>query len=58
LFISDAWTNLKAETKEVYTTNVQNFIEVKKDFADKPTKQRMKEPNDFEGNPDEVRAWC
>jgi len=39
--------------------NVQTFIEeVRKDFADKPTKQRTKEPNDFEGNPDEVRAWC
>jgi len=57
--ISDAWTNLKAETKEVYATNVQNFIEeVKKDFTDKLTKRRMKEPNDFEGNPDDVRAWC
>jgi len=57
--ISNAWTNLKAKTKEVYVTNVQNFIEeVKKDFADKPTKRRMKEPNDFEGSPNEVRAWC
>jgi len=37
--ISEAWTSLKAETKEVYTTNVQTFIEeVRKDFADKPTK--------------------
>jgi len=57
--ISNAWTNLKAETKEVYATNIQNFIEeVKKDFADKPTKRRMKEPDDFKGNPDKVRAWC
>jgi len=57
--ISDAWMNLKAKTKEVYMTNVQNFIEeVKKDFTDKLAKQRMKEPNDFEGNPDKVRAWC
>jgi len=37
--ISKAWTSLKAETKEVYATNVQSFIEeVRKDFADKPTK--------------------
>jgi len=37
--ISHAWTNLKAETKEVYATNIQNFIEeVKKDFTDKPAK--------------------
>jgi len=37
--ISEAWTSLKAETKEVYTTNVQTFIEeVRKDFADKLTK--------------------
>jgi len=51
--ISEAWTSLKAETKEVYATNVQTFIEeVRKDFADKPTKRRMKEPDDFEGNPD------
>ena len=56
--ISEAWTNLKAKTKEVYATNVQTFIEeVRKDFADKPAKRRTKEPNDFEGNPDEVRAW-
>ena len=55
--ISKAWTNLKAETKEVYATNVQTFIEeIRKDFTDKPTKRRMKEPDDFEGNPDEVRA--
>jgi len=55
--ISEAWTNLKAKTKEVYTTNVQTFIEeIRKDFADKPTKRQMKEPDDFEGNPDEVRA--
>ena len=57
--ISKAWTNLKAETKEVYATNVQTFIEeIRKDFTDKPTKRRMKEPDDFEGNPNEVRAWC
>jgi len=57
--ISKAWTDLKDETKEVYTTNVQTFIEeVRKDFTNKPTKRRMKEPDDFEGNPDNVRAWC
>ena len=56
--ISEAWTNLKAKTKEVHATNVQTFIEeVRKDFADKPAKRRTKEPNDFEGNPDEVKAW-
>jgi len=57
--ISKAWTSLKAETKEVYAANVQTFIEeVRKDFADKLAKQRTKEPDDFKGNPDEVRAWC
>ena len=57
--ISEAWTNLKAETKEVYATNVQTFIEeIRKDFADKPTKRKMKEPDDFEGSLDEVRTWC
>jgi len=57
--ISKAWTDLKDETKEVYATNVQTFIEeVRKDFTNKPAKRRTKEPNDFEGNPDEVRAWC
>jgi len=57
--ISKAWMNLKAETKEVYATNVQTFIEeVRKDFADKPTKRKMKEPDDFKGSPDKVRAWC
>ena len=55
--ISKAWTDLKDETKEVYATNVQTFIEeVRKDFADKPTKWRTKEPDDFEGGPDEVKA--
>jgi len=57
--ISEAWTNLKAKTKEVYAMNVQTFIEeVRKDFTDKPAKKRTKEPNDFKGNPDKVRAWC
>ena len=57
--ISEAWTNLKTETKEVYATNVQTFIEeIRKDFADKPTKRKMKEPDNFKGSPDEVRAWC
>jgi len=55
--ISKAWINLKAKTKEVYTMNVQTFIEeVRKDFADKPTKRQMKELDNFEENPDEVRA--
>jgi len=55
--ISEAWTNLKAKTKEVYATNVQTFIEeIRKDFANKPTKRQMKELDNFEGNPDEVRA--
>jgi len=31
--------------------------EVKKDFTDKPAKWRMKEPDDFEKDPDEVKAW-
>ena len=32
--------------------------EIKKDFADKLTKRRMKEPDDFKGGPDKVKAWC
>jgi len=57
--LSNVWKDLKTETKDVYMTSVQNFIEeVKKDFADKPTKRQMKEPDDFKGSPDEVRAWC
>jgi len=53
--ISKAWTDLKDKTKEFYATNVQTFIEeVRKDFTDKPAKQRTKEPNDFEGSPGEV----
>jgi len=39
--------------------NVQTFIEeVRKDFTDKLAKRRIKKPDDFEGNPDKVRAWC
>jgi len=30
--------------------------EVKKDFADKLAKRRIKKPDNFKGNPDEVRA--
>jgi len=38
--------------------NVQTFIEeLRKDFADKPTKRQMKELDNFEENLDEVRAW-
>jgi len=56
--LADAWKDLEKETKNVYATSVQNFVEeIKKDFADKPTKRRTKEPNDFEGGPDEVKAW-
>jgi len=32
--------------------------EIKKDFADKLTKRRTEEPNDFKEGPDEVKAWC
>ena len=49
---------MKAKTKGVYTMNVQTFIEeLRKDFADKPTKRQMKELDNFEENLDEVRAW-
>jgi len=55
--LADAWNELRRETKDVYTTNIQNFVEkIKKDLADKPTKRRTKKPNDFEGGLDEVKA--
>jgi len=39
--------------------SVQNFVEeIKKNFADKPAKRRAKEPDNFEGSPDKVKAWC
>jgi len=57
--LSDAWKDLRSKTKDAYATSIQNFVEeVKKDFSDEPTQRRMKEPNNFEGNPDKVRAWC
>jgi len=57
--LADAWNKLGRETKDVYTTNIQNFVEkIKKDFTDKLTKRRMKESDDFKGGPDEVKAWC
>jgi len=57
--LADAWNKLGRETKDVYATNIQNFMEeIKKDFADKLTKRRMKEPDDFKGGPDKVKAWC
>jgi len=55
--LSDAWKDLRSKTKDAYATSIQNFVEeVKKDFSNKPTQQRMKEPNNFEGNPDKVRV--
>jgi len=57
--LSNAWKDLGKETKDVYATSIQNFMEeVKRDFADKPTKRKTKEPDDFEGSLDKVRAWC
>ena len=39
--------------------SVQSFVEeIKKDFVDKPAKRKAKEPNDFKGSPDKVKAWC
>jgi len=58
-FLSNAWKDLKKEAKDTYTTSIQNFMEeVKKDFADKLAKRKIKEPDNFERSPDEVRAWC
>jgi len=55
--LSNAWKDLGSETKDTYIASIQNFIkEVKKDFANKLTKRKIKEPDDFKGNPDEVRA--
>jgi len=57
--LADAWKDLGKETKNVYTTSVQNFVEeIKKDFADKLDKRRAKELDNFKGSPDEVKAWC
>ena len=57
--LADTWKDLGKETKNVYAMSVQNFVEeIKKDFADKPAKRRAKEPDDFEGDLDEVKAWC
>jgi len=42
--LSDAWKHPGKEAKDAYATSIQNFVkEVKKDFADKPAKRRMKE---------------
>ena len=54
----NAQKNLEKEAKDVYATSIQNFIEeVKRDFIDKPTKRKTKEPDDFKESPDKVRAW-
>ena len=51
--------DLGKEAKDAYATSIQDFVEeIKKDFADKLAKRRMKEPNNFEGSPDKVKAWC
>jgi len=55
--LSNSWKDLRGETKNIYAASIQNFMEeIKKDFADKPAKRRTKEPDNFEGSPDEVRA--
>ena len=42
--LSDTWKHLGKKAKDAYATSIQNFVEeVKKDFADKPAKRRMKE---------------
>jgi len=57
--LSNTWKDLGKEAKDAYATSIQNFMEeVKKDFADKLTKRKMKEPDNFEESPDEIRAWC
>ena len=57
--LADAWKDLGKETKNIYATSVQSFVEeIKKDFADKPAKRRAKEPNNFERSLDKVKAWC
>jgi len=57
--LANAWKDFGKETKNVYAMSVQNFVEeIKKDFTDKLDKKRAKEPNNFEGSLDEVKAWC
>jgi len=57
--LANTWNKLEGETKNNYATSIQIFVkEIKKNFVDKPTKRRTKEPNDFEGSSDEVKAWC
>ena len=57
--LSDTWKDLEKEAKDAYVTSVQNFVEeVKRDFANKPTKRKTKKLDDFKGSLDEVRAWC
>jgi len=57
--LANAWKDLGKETKNVYAISVQNFVEeIKKDFTDKLDKRRAKEPNNFEGSLDKVKAWC
>jgi len=55
--LANAWNELGGKTKNDYAMSIQTFVEeIKKDFADKLTKRRTKEPDDFEGSPDEVKA--
>ena len=57
--INNAQKDLGGETKNIYATSIQNFMEeVKKDFTNKPAKRKIKEPDNVKGSPDEVRAWC
>ena len=57
--LSNTWKDLGNETKNAYTTSIQNFVEeIKKDFSDKLVKRKTKEPDDFEGSTDKVKAWC
>ena len=55
--LSNTWKDLGSKAKDTYAASIQNFIEeVKKDFADKLAKRRIKEPNDFKESLDKVRA--
>jgi len=53
------WNNLSENERNGLAAAIQNlFKATKKDLSMEQTTRKAKEPDDFEGNPEDVNAWC
>jgi len=53
------WNNLSEDERNGLAAAIQKlFKATKKDLSMGQTTRKAKEPDDFEGNPEDVNAWC